>query len=101
MLSETARRASLRNTVLTATGQDVRRCLRCSLCAAYVGPGEDLSLESLLLLAAMDDDEALTSTTLWSEGVLREAGQRCLGPLAMEPILLALRAEARRRGLVR
>jgi heterodisulfide reductase subunit C len=94
-----ARRPSLRSIILAITGQDVRRCLRCSLCTAHVGPGEDLSLEGLFLLAAMDDDEALTSRTLWSEVAIEEAAQRCPGPLAVQPILLALRAEAQRRGL--
>jgi hypothetical protein len=99
MPTQTVCRPSLRAAILSATGQDVRRCRRCSLCAGAVGPGEDLSLEGLLLLAAMDDDEALTSRTLWSDAVLQDARQRCPGPLAVDAILLALRAEARRREL--
>jgi heterodisulfide reductase subunit C len=90
---------SLRAAILAATGQDIRRCGRCSFCAAYVAPDEDLSLESVLQLAVMDDDEALTSRTLWSEAALREADARCPGRLKLGPILLALRQEARQRGL--
>jgi hypothetical protein len=85
---------------LASTGQDIRRCARCSFCADFVNPGEDLSLEGLLQLAAMDDEDALTSRTLWSEAALSQARARCSGRLDVEAILLALRAEARRRGLV-
>ncbi len=91
---------TLRVRVLAATRQDVRRCGRCAYCARYVGPGEDLSLEGLLQLVLMDDDEALTSRTLWSEAALRTARERCIGALDLELVLLELRQEARRRGLV-
>jgi len=91
---------SLRARVLAATRQDVRRCGRCAYCARYVEPGEDLSLEGLLQLVVMDDDEALTSRTLWSETALRTARERCIGAIDLELVLLELRQEARRRGLV-
>ena len=92
---------SIRTAILAASGQDVRRCARCSFCASFVGPGEDLSLEGLLQLAQMDDEEVFDCRTLWSEDTLREAAARCSGPLDLAPIILALRAEARRRGLAK
>ncbi len=90
----------LRQVVLAQTGQDVRRCAHCSFCAGDIGPDEDLSLESLLELVVMNDDEALTSTTLWSDRALEAARRNCAGNLDMAAVMMALREEAFRRGIV-
>ena len=93
---------TLRRLVSAATGYDVRRCGRCSYCAKHVRPDEeDLSLEMLMQLILQNDEEVLTSKTLWSDSVLNRARSMCLSTLDMAAILLALRAEARRRGLVK
>ncbi len=89
----------LRLAVLAATGQDVRRCARCSFCADFISPGDDLSLEMVLQLVIMNDEEVLTSRTVWSDAALEAARQRCVGSLDVPAILQALRVEARRRGL--
>jgi hypothetical protein len=62
-------------------------------------PGQDISLESLLQLVVMNDEEVLTCRTLWSDTVLASARRACGSSLDIEAVLLALRDEARRRGL--
>ncbi len=90
---------SLRAVVLAETGQDVRRCGRCAYCAQGAGPGDDLTLEMVLQLVLMNDDEVLTSRTVWSEPALEAACHNCVSTLDVPAILLALRAEAVRRQL--
>lgn len=90
----------LRSVVLAATRQDVRHCAHCSFCADLVEPDQDISLESVVQLVVMNDEEVLTCRTVWSDGALDAARQACTGSLDMEAVLLALRAEARRRGLI-
>jgi heterodisulfide reductase subunit C len=92
--------ASLRLAVLNATGQDVRKCQHCSFCDEVLDPDQDLTLQSLLQLVVMNDEEVLTSRTLWSEWVLRDARHLCTSGLDIPAILSALRTEALRRGLV-
>jgi heterodisulfide reductase subunit C len=91
---------SLRQMVREATGYDVRRCGRCSYCVHFVTPEDDLSLEMLMQLVMQDDDEVLTSKTLWSETALRRAKTMCVSTMDVQKIMLVLRDEARRRGLV-
>ena len=91
---------SLRQFVREATGYDVRRCGRCSYCVHFVTPDDDLSLENMMQLVMQDDEEVLTSKTLWSDAALRRARQMCVSTMDVQQIMLALREEARRRGLV-
>jgi hypothetical protein len=91
---------TLRGIVIAATGHDVRRCGRCSYCVKHAQPDHDVSLETLLHMVMLNDEEVLTSRTLWSDDVLRQARRMCISTLDMPAIMLALRAEARRRGLV-
>jgi heterodisulfide reductase subunit C len=49
----------------------------------------------------MNDEEVLTSRTLWSDEVLHSAHDACARELDLEKILLVLRDEAIRRGLVK
>lgn len=90
--------ASLRVMVLARTGQDVRRCAHCAHCATEPEPDQDLSFESVLQLVVMNDEEVLTSRTVWSDRALERARTMCASNLDMAAVLLALRAEARRRG---
>lgn len=91
---------TLRAMVLAATGYDVRRCGRCSFCVRHArGDEEDLSLEMLVQMILENDEEVLASKTLWSERVLKSARTMCISTMDMSAILLALRDEARRRGL--
>ena len=91
---------SLRQIVREATGYDVRRCGRCSYCVHFVTPDDDLSLETMMQLVMEDDEEVLTSKTLWSDAALQRARQMCVSTMDVAAIMLALRKEARRRGLV-
>ncbi len=92
---------TLRGLVFAATGYDVRRCGRCSYCVKHARPDEeDLSLEMLLQLVLQNDDEVLTSKTLWSDGVLTRVRNMCISTMDMPAIMQALRDEARKRGLV-
>jgi heterodisulfide reductase subunit C len=93
---------TLRGMVLAATGYDIRRCGRCSYCVKHVqSDAEDLSLETMLQLVMQNDEEILTSKTLWSDSVLNRARSMCVSTMDVAAIMLALRAEARKRGLIK
>ena len=47
----------------------------------------------------MNDEEVLTSRTLWSDEALKRARLMCVSTMDVAAIMLALRDEARRRGL--
>jgi heterodisulfide reductase subunit C len=92
---------SLRRLILTKTGQDVQRCRGCQLCNAEFSRDQDIPLDSLIQLVIMNDEEVLTSRTLWSDEVLNCAHDACARELDLEKILRVLRDEAIRRGLVK
>ena len=91
--------STLRQIVRETTGYDVRRCGRCSFCVHYVTPEDDLSLEMMMQLILEDDEEVLTSKTLWSEAALQRARHMCVSTMDVAAIMLALREESRRRSL--
>ncbi len=91
---------TLRGIVQTATGYDVRRCGRCSYCVHFVTPEDDLSLEVMMQLVLQNDEEVLTSKTLWSDEAFKRARQMCVSTMDVAAIMLALRKEARRRGFM-
>jgi heterodisulfide reductase subunit C len=90
---------TLRRLILTETGQDIRRCRGCQLCNGEYSSDQDIPLDSLVQLVIMNDEEVLTSRTLWSDEVLIAARDACARELDLEKILLVLREEAKRRGL--
>jgi len=92
---------SLRRLILTKTGQDVQRCRGCQLCNGDFSQDQDIPLDSLVQLILLNDEEVLTSRTVWSDEVLRAAHDACVRELDMEKILLVLREEAVSRGLVK
>lgn len=92
---------SLRRLILAKTGQDVQRCRGCQLCNGEYSQDQDIPLDSLVQLILMNDEEVLTSRTVWSDEVLHAAHDACARELDLEQILLVLRDEAVRRGLVR
>jgi hypothetical protein len=53
----------------------------------------------LVQMLLENDEEVLTSKTLWSDRVLKSARSMCLSTMDMPAIMLALRDEARKRGL--
>jgi heterodisulfide reductase subunit C len=91
---------TLRRLILEKTGQDVQRCRGCQLCNGDYSQDQDIPLDSLVQLIIMNDEEVLTSRTVWSDEVLRVAREACARELDLEKILLALREEAIKRGLV-
>ena len=93
--------APLRLVVLTATGQDVRKCSHCEFCSTKIDPEQDISLETLLQMVVMNDEEVLTTRTLWSDKVRECVPHVCTSNLNLDAVLVALRDEARRRGLAK
>lgn len=91
---------SLLAIVYKATGQDLRRCWPCGQCGAGLAPGLDVALWRLIHGVLVNDVSILESETLWSGRVLNQATQACPQGLNLEPILLALREEGWRRGIV-
>jgi heterodisulfide reductase subunit C len=61
----------------------------------------DIPMDSLIQLVIMNDEEVLTSRTVWSDEVLQSAHDACARELNLEKIILVLREEAIRKGLVR
>ena len=90
---------TLREIVRDVTGYDVRRCGRCSYCVHFVTPEDDLSLETMMQLVMQNDEEVLTSATLWSDEALKRARTMCVSTMDVQKIMLTLREEARQRGL--
>ena len=92
---------SLRTYILAETGQDVRRCQGCSTCSLAVEHELlDIPLESMIQLIILNDEEILTSRTVWSDAVLEAARYACHRTLDLSKIITALRAEAVRRDLI-
>jgi heterodisulfide reductase subunit C len=96
----TSRSLSLRKIVLIQTGQDVARCMGCQFCDGIPSQDMDIPFTSLVQLINLNDEEVLTSKTVWSEEVLKYARKACSRQLNLEAIILALRNEAVQRGLV-
>ena len=91
---------TFRRLILSKTGQDINRCRGCQLCSGEYSQSQDIPLDSLIQLVIMNDEEVLTSRTLWSDEVLHCAHDACVRELDLEKILLVLREEAIRRGVV-
>jgi heterodisulfide reductase subunit C len=89
---------SLRQLILAQANQDIRRCQACLDCEAPGAANTDIPLGTLVQMALLNDDEVLDCRTLWSDEVLAAARSACKKGLNLEAVLLALRAEAGRRG---
>jgi len=83
---------------LKTANQDVRRCQACQDCDLS-SDEIDISLASLVQLVLYNDDEVLSSRTVWSKQVLERAQFACHRGLNLQAVILALRAEAQRRGI--
>ncbi len=90
---------TLRRLILEKTGQDVSRCRGCQLCNGDYSSDQDIPLYSLVQLVIMNDEDVLTSCTLWSDEVLAASINACSRELDLQKILLVLREEAIRRGI--
>lgn len=91
---------SLRRLILLKTGKAIQRCMGCGLCSNVVSDDQDIPLYSLIQLILMDDEEVLTSRTVWSDDIIARAQHACVHEFDLQQILLVLREEAVRRELV-
>jgi len=90
---------SLKRIVKDATGQDVSRCQACLDCEVSCTDDLDIPVGSMIQMIMFDDEEILTSRTLWSDCVLTQARLACHHGLDISAVMGALREEALRRGL--
>lgn len=91
---------SLKRIVKDATGQDVSRCQACLDCEVSCPDAMDIPLGSMIQMSMFDDEDILTSRTLWSDCVLSSARLACHRGIDISAVMQALRAEAQHRGLV-
>ena len=90
---------SLKRIVKEATEQDVSRCQACLDCEVSCPDDMDIPVGSMIQMIMFDDDEILTSRTLWSDCVLAKARLACHRGIDISTVMQALREEAQRRGL--
>jgi hypothetical protein len=90
---------SLRRIVRDATGVNLYECRMCADCdlANIPHDEQDVSLSTLIQLVTMDDEEVLTTRTLWSDVVLEASTFACKRGLDLHAVLIVLREEAKRR----
>jgi heterodisulfide reductase subunit C len=91
---------SLKRIVKNATGQDVSRCQACLDCEVTCSDDMDIPVGSMIQMIMFDDEEILTSKTLWSDCVLAKARLACHRGINISAVMEALRAEATLRGLM-
>ena len=90
---------SLKRIVKNASGQDVSRCQACLDCEVSCPDDMDIPVGSMIQMIMFDDEEILTSRTLWSDCVLAKARLACHRGIDISAVMHALREEATRRGL--
>jgi heterodisulfide reductase subunit C len=91
---------SLKRIVKETTGQDISRCQACLDCEVSCPEDIDVPLGSMIQMVMFDDEEVLTCRTLWSDCVLSKARLACSRGIDIHAVMLALRAETHKRGLV-
>jgi hypothetical protein len=91
---------TLRRVVKDKTGQDVYKCQGCLDCDLPAGKNADIPLGSLVQMVIFDDREALTCRTLWSDDIMEASRHGCQRGLNLQSIMLALREEAKRQGVI-
>lgn len=90
---------SLKRIIKDATGQDVSRCQACLDCEVSCPDDMDIPVGSMIQMIMFDDEDILTSRTLWSDCVLAKARLACNRGIDISEVMRALRSEAERRGL--
>jgi len=90
---------TLKRIVKEASGQDVSRCQACLDCEVSCPEDMDIPVGSMIQMIMFDDEEILTSRTLWSDCVLTKARLACHRGIDISVVMQALREEAQRRGL--
>ena len=92
---------SLKRIVKEVSGQDVSRCQACLDCEVSCPDDMDIPVGSMIQMIMFDDEEILTSQTLWSDCVLAKARLACHRGIDISAVMQALRTEAQRRGIAR
>jgi len=85
---------TLHRVIKRATGQDINICHACYDCDVPLVEEMDIPLGSLVQLAILDDEEALSSRTLWSDAVLDASRGACKRGLDLPAVIIALREES-------
>ena len=90
---------SLRRIIRDAAGVNLYECRLCADCDLANLPHDvlDVSLSTLVQMVTMDDDEVLSTRTLWSDEVLEASKHACKRGLDLYAVLLTLRDEAIRK----
>lgn len=91
---------TLKRIVKEATGQDLSRCQACLDCEVSCPESVDIPIGSMVQMVMFDDEEVLTCRTLWSDCVLSKVQLACNRGIDIHALMLALRTEAQKRGLV-
>ena len=89
---------SLRKAVQLRTDQDLRRCRGCAVCDLDAIADLDVTLATLVQMVLFNDEEVLTTRTLWSDEVIAEARYACTRGINLQAVLLELREIAQQRG---
>lgn len=91
--------SSLRKIVLDHTGYNLGKCQSCLFCDTVPTQDMDIPLSTLVQMVLFNDEEVLSSRTLWSDQVLRIASRACCNGFNLSEVIQVLRQEARARGL--
>lgn len=91
---------TLKRIVKEGSGQDISRCQACLDCEVSCPDDVDIPIGSMVQMVMFDDEEVLTCRTLWSDCVLSKARLACSRGIDIHAVMLALREEARQRGVV-
>lgn len=91
---------SLRRVVLDHTGQDLRRCQSCRFCDDVLTDDADIPLSGIVQLVLLNDEEVLSSRTLWSDATLQKLVKSCHQGFDLSAVILTLRREATTRGVL-
>ena len=91
---------SLKRIIKDETGQDISRCQACLDCEVSCPDDLDIPIGSMIQMVMFDDEEVLTSRTLWSDCVLKKARLACNRGIDISAVIQVLREEAARRGIL-
>ncbi len=90
---------TLKRIVKDASGQDLSRCQACLDCEVSCPDDLDIPIGSIIQMVMFNDEEVLTSRTLWSDCVMQKARPTCSRGINIPAVMQALREEAEHRGL--
>ncbi len=91
---------TLKRIVKEISGQDISRCQACLDCEVSC-PAEELDIPvgSMIQMVMFNDEEVLSTKTLWSDCVLTKARLACSRGINISAVMEALRKEAKIRGV--